>query len=275
MAFVEKLREAARRNNSLVCVGLDPDPDLMAVRDFVEFHRTIIEATSDLACCYKPNFAFFEAMGTAGIDALHKVRQLVPSHIPVLLDAKRGDIGNTSTFSARAVFDIWGFDAVTVNPYLGQDGLDPFMGYRDRAIFVLARTSNPGARDFQDLKVVGPDGSTRPLYEIVAETARGWNTYGNVCLVVGATYPAELARIRELCPEMTFLVPGVGAQGGDLEAALKAGLDARGEGLMINSSRQIIYASRSSADYGEAARAAAMRLRDAINAVRFASPASS
>ncbi|MCX6023409.1 MAG: orotidine-5'-phosphate decarboxylase, partial [Chloroflexi bacterium] len=203
-------------------------------------------------------------------EALYQIRKAVPSHIPVMLDAKRNDLGNTSTFSSRAIFDIWGFDAVTVNPYLGREGLEPYLGYRDKGVFVLCRTSNSGARDFQDLQVLGADGAHRPLYEVVAETVRGWNEYGNVGLVVGATYPAEMQRIRAICPDMPFLIPGIGAQGGDLQASLEAGLDVRGEGILINSSRQIIYASRSSADYGEAARAAAIKLRDGINGGRAA-----
>ncbi|MBI4496294.1 MAG: orotidine-5'-phosphate decarboxylase [Chloroflexi bacterium] len=268
MTFAEKLAEAVRRNESLVCVGLDPDPDLMAVRDVVAFNRAIIEATADLVCAYKPNYAFYEALGTPGIVALEKTRALIPAHLPVILDAKRGDIGNTSLFSARAAFDTWSFDALTVNPYLGRDALDPFLGYRDRGVLVLCHTSNPGSRDFQDLQVTGADGVSRPLYEVVALAAREWNAYGNVGLVVGATYPAQLARLRALCPEMTFLVPGVGAQGGELEAVVRHGLNVQGAGLILNSSRQVLYASRSSHDFAEAARAAALRLRDAINALR-------
>ena len=268
MKFMDKLADAARRNDSLLCVGLDPDMDLMAVRDIVAFNRAIVDATSDLVCAYKPNYAFYEALGAPGVAALQQTRELIPSHIPVILDAKRGDIGNTSLFSARAAFDTWGFDAITVNPYLGRDALDPFLGYRDRGVFVLCRTSNPGARDFQDLQVTTPDGVTRPLYEAVALSAQSWNTYGNVCLVAGATYPSEVARLRELCPDMTFLVPGVGAQGGELEAVVRGGLTAAGAGLLINSSRQVIYASKSSEDFAAAARAAALRLRDSINALR-------
>jgi orotidine-5'-phosphate decarboxylase len=281
MSFFEKLERAIERSGSLLCVGLDPDPDRLpagvgagqaGAGKVAAFQRAIIEATSDLVCAYKPNLAFYEALGEAGAEALRATLAAIPDAVPVIGDAKRGDVGHTSRAYARALFDGWGFDAVTVNPYLGGDSLAPFLEREDRGVFVLCRTSNPGAGDFQDLPVLpaGPAyrrgrqaGPPRPLFEVVAERAKEWNTRGNVGLVVGATYPEEMARLRELCPQMTFLVPGVGAQGGDLEGCLRLGLDAGGGGMIINVSRQVLYASREG-DFAEAARQAALDLRDEI-----------
>ena len=286
MGFFEKLAESAERNDSLLCVGLDPDPQRLPAgqQDVATFQRAIIEATSDLVCAYKPNLAFYEAMGEAGLEALRATLAAVPSGLPVIGDAKRGDVGHTARAYARALFDGWGFDAVTVNPYLGGDSLEPFLEREDRGVFLVCRTSNSGARDLQDLPVLLGEGlaarpfdpsaslragelRTRPLFEVVAERAREWNTRGNVGLVVGATYPEELGRLRELCPEMTFLVPGVGAQGGDLEASLRRGLDAEGGGLIINVSRQVLYASGGQ-DFTGAARQVALALRDEIRWLR-------
>ncbi len=267
MTFRDKLEAAAQKSQSLLCVGLDPDPDLMAELDVIRFCRRIVEATSDLVCAYKANWAFYESLGVEGLQALQEIRRAIPAGIPVIGDAKRGDIGNTSAMSARALFDVFGFDAVTVNPYVGFDGLEPFLMYGDRTSFILCRTSNPGAEDFQSLPVKGPGGASEPLYETVARKAKEWNTGGNVGLVVGATYPAELRRVREICRDQLILLPGIGPQGGDLEAALDNGLDGRGGGLIVSASRQVLYASRSE-DYPDAARAAALRLRDAINAAR-------
>ena len=266
MSFTSKLLAASQANKSLLCVGLDADLDLMGERDVVRFCKHIIDATADLVCAYKPNWAFYEALGVEGVEALMQVRQYIPSHIPVIADVKRGDIGNTSAMSARAVFDVFGFDAMTVNPYGGYDALESYLAYRDSGVFVWCRSSNPGAADFQSLLVQGKDGEARPLYEIVAEKARDWNRYGNVGLVVGATYPEELRRVRALCPDQIILIPGVGTQGGDLEASVRNGVDHEGQRAIINVGRQILYASRSE-DYAEAARAAAQKLRDAINTV--------
>jgi orotidine-5'-phosphate decarboxylase len=266
MRFFDKLEQAARKNGSLLCVGLDPDPALMPVDDIAAFNRAIIEATRDYVCAYKPNLAFYEAFGERGYAALRATLAAIPRDIPVIGDAKRGDIGNTAKAYARALFDGLGFDAVTVNPYLGGDAVEPFLEREDKAAFILCRTSNPGARDLQDLAV--SDGNRRrPLFEVVAEMAARWNTRENVGLVVGATYPDELRRVRQLCPDMTFLVPGIGAQGGDLAAVMANGLDAKGGGLIINASRQVLYASKN-ADYAQAAGEAARRLRDGIEAER-------
>ncbi len=263
---------AAARNRSLLCVGLDPDPAQMPPGvDTVAFLGEIIEATSDLVCCYKPNAACFEAQGAEGWAALSAVIDAVPDGIPVLLDAKRGDVAHTAAFYARAVFEQLGADAVTVNPYLGADALEPFFAYEDRHTFVLCRTSNPSARDVQDLVVGDDDGNGgRPLYEHIALLAKGWNRRGNVGLVVGATYPADIKRIRELCPELLFLVPGIGPQDGELEAAVRGGIDARGGGIIVNVSRGVLYAGAGGepGGYGQAAREAAASLRDAINAAR-------
>jgi orotidine-5'-phosphate decarboxylase len=266
LRFFEKLERAARKNGSLLCVGLDPDPALMPVDDVADFNRAIIAATSDYVCAYKPNLAFYEALGEKGMAALRETLAAIPDDIPTIGDAKRGDIGNTAKAYARALFDDLGFDAATVNPYLGGDAVEPFLEREEKAAFILCRTSNPGARDLQDLAVSDGDAS-RPLFEVVAEMAARWNTRGNVGLVVGATYPEELRRVRQICPDMTFLVPGVGAQGGDLAAVMANGLDAKGGGLIINVSRQVLYASKG-ADFAEAAGKAARRLRDEIETER-------
>jgi orotidine-5'-phosphate decarboxylase len=264
MGFFERLNQAIERNRSLVCVGLDPDPNRMPEGIGVsEFNRAIIDATADLVCAYKPNLAFYEALGDKGLQALRQTLRHLPSGVPVIADAKRGDIGNVSAAYATALFDDLGFDAATVNPYLGFDSVQPFLAYRDRGVYVLCRTSNPGSGDFQELRCRFGD-EERPLYEIVALRASQWNTSGNVGLVVGATYAEELGAIRRAHPDVPLLVPGVGAQGGDLAGAVRHGADARGAGMIINSSRGILYASRGS-DFAEAARQAAADLRDQIN----------
>jgi len=264
VGFFDKLERAAQRNGSLLCVGLDPDPAQMPVSDVAVFNRAIIEATAELVCAYKPNLAFYEALGERGLAALRDTLAAIPPDIPVIADGKRSDIGNTARAYARALFDELGVDAATVNPYLGGDAVEPFLEREEKAAFILCRTSNPGARDLQDLLVSAPGGGeARPLFEMVAEMARRWNSRGNVGLVVGATYPEELRRVRRLCPEMTFLVPGVGAQGGDVAAVMGNGLDRAGRGLIINVSRQVLYASREK-DFAVAAAAAARQLRDEI-----------
>lgn len=267
MTFLEKLTQAMERNRSLLCVGLDPDPRLMPEGvGLDDFNKAIIDATSDLVCAYKPNFAFYEALGDEGIRALRETIKHIPTHIPVIGDAKRADIGNTSKAYATAIFESFGCDATTVNPYLGFDSLEPFIQHRDRGVFVLCRTSNSGALDFQSLPcVVG--GSSKPLFEIVAEKVAQWNTNGNLGLVVGATYPEELKRIRQAHPTLPLLIPGVGTQGGDLATTVRYGVDGRGLGAIINSSRQVIFASRGK-DFDGAARGVAVRLRDEINQYR-------
>ena len=264
-AFLQKLDKACRANRSLLCVGLDPDPARMPVADAAEFNRAIVDSTAGLVCAYKPNLSFYEAMGIEGLKALERTIAHIKDRAPdaVLIgDAKRGDVGASAEAYARAMFDVWQFDAVTVNAYLGGDTVRPFLEYGDRGVFILCRTSNPGAGDLQDLK---SSGSGEPLYRTVAAQAMQWASAGNVGLVVGATYPDEMKQLRELCPDLPFLIPGVGAQGGDLKEAALNGVDANGRRAVINASRSVLYAS-SGSDYAEAARKEAANIRDGINA---------
>jgi orotidine-5'-phosphate decarboxylase len=260
MKFTEKLLAASKKNRSLLCIGLDPDPKLLPKISVIEFNRSIIEATADLVCAYKPNLAFYEAFGIEGIESLQQTIHCIPEHIPIIGDSKRSDIGNTSKAYARALFDILGFDAITVNPYLGFDSLEPFIEYKDRGIFILCRTSNPGAEDFQSLT----DTSGMPLYQRVAMKAKEWNRLGNVGLVVGATYPEELRQVRILCPDMLLLIPGIGTQGGDLLETVRHSVDSHGEKAILTVSRQILYASRGK-DFAQFARQVAEGIRDKIN----------
>ena len=265
MNFIEKLTNATKKNKSLLCIGLDPDPKLMPDKVGVfEFNKAIIEATADLVCAYKPNIAFYEAMGNEGLDALKRTIKYIPKDIPTIGDAKRGDIGNTAKAYARAIFDYFNFDATTVNPYLGFDSVEPFIQYQDKGVFILCRTSNTGAVDFQSLRCETEEHSHRPLFELVALKASQWNIHGNIGLVVGATYPEELKQIRQSHPDMPLLIPGIGAQGGDLASTVRYGVNAKGEGAIINSSRGIIYASRGK-DFAQAAHQAASLLRGQIN----------
>lgn len=263
--FVEKLRAVQKKNQSFLCVGLDPDPELMPRPDVASFLNEIVEATRDLVCAYKPNLAFFEALGVGGMQTLLESIRGVPADIPIIADAKRGDIGNTARFYARALFETYDFDAATVNPYGGRDAVEPFTEYRERGVFVWCRSSNPGAADVQDLAM----DSGGALYEQVARRARDWNEHGNVGLVAGATWPEQIARVREICPDQVLLVPGVGAQEGELESAASAAFDPGGDGLIINASRAVLYASRSG-DYAGNARRAAEALRSRINLARDA-----
>ena len=275
MNFLEKLLAAERQNHSLLCVGLDPEPErlpdelraLPVERGIVQFCQAIIEATAPYASVFKPNLAFFEVLGPGGLVALQEILRAIPTHIPVIADAKRGDIGNTARNYAAAIFETYGFDAVTVNPYLGLDAVAPFLAYRDRGVILLCRTSNPSASDFQDLLVQEKDGQTRPLYEAVARRVQSWNEADNCALVVGATYPQEMRAVRALCPDLPILVPGIGAQGGDLEAIVPLAVNARGERAMISASRAILYAG-SGSNYAVAASEAARALRDQINGAR-------
>lgn len=266
-SFLAKLDEAVAKNRSLVCVGLDPDPALMPVEDPIDFCKAIIEATSDLVCAYKPNLAFFEAMGERSWEVLKETLAAIPPEIPVIADAKRGDIGNTAAAYAHAIFDLLGCDAATVNPYGGTDAVEPFLEYEDRGVIVWCRSSNPSARDFQDL-TVEDNGARRPFWQMVALKAEEWNRkHRNVGLVMGATYPDQLREARRLCPDLPILVPGIGHQEGALEDAVRAGLNSRREGIIVNASRSVLYASRDS-DYALAARSAAAQLREHINRYR-------
>lgn len=264
--FGDKLREASRLNGSFLCIGLDPDPALMPHPHIPSFLKEIVDATSDLACAYKPNIAFFEALGPEGMTILLESLRSIPKHIPIIADAKRGDIGNTARFYARAIFDIYKFDAMTVNPYGGFDSVQPFLDYHDRGVFIWCRSSNPGGSEFQDL----PLSDGRPLYEAIAERAREWNgRHANVGLVVGATWPEQLERVRDICPDMPILVPGVGPQEGDLESSVQAAMDAEGGGFLINVSRSVLYAGKGDG-YAAAARKAAQKLKGRINLLRQA-----
>ncbi|MDI6888755.1 MAG: orotidine-5'-phosphate decarboxylase [Methanocellales archaeon] len=267
MKFSDKLSTASKKNDSLLCVGLDPDMGkissfLRSADDPIfEFNKRIIDATKDLVIAYKPNLAFYEALGLGGLKSLVKTMEYIPDDIPVIGDAKRGDVGHSARAYARAMFDVLGFDAVTVNPYLGTDSIAPFLDYEDKGVFVLCRTSNPSAKEFQD---VGP----KPLYQIVAESVVKWNVHKNCGVVVGATYPDELRKIRELVGEdMWILIPGIGVQGGDLRAAVKSGTNSHGERAIICSSRGILYAGAKD-DFDKKAREAALALREQINLFR-------
>lgn len=261
MRFLDKLAAARRKNDSLLCIGLDPDPALMpAGVNVAEFNRAIIEATGDLVCAFKPNLAFYEALGHAGLTAMERSLKYVPDYVLTIGDGKRGDIGNTARAYARSLFEGYGFDSVTVSPYLGFDSVEPFLKYSGKGIFLLCRTSNPGGADFQNLKLA--DGQL--LYQYVARKALEWNKDGNIWLVAGATNPVELRHVREICPDMPILIPGIGAQGGDLGLTVKNGVDRAATRTIITVSRQVLYAS-AKADFAEAARKVAVELRRQIN----------
>ncbi|HUR61027.1 MAG TPA: orotidine-5'-phosphate decarboxylase [Candidatus Thermoplasmatota archaeon] len=244
-SFNDRLHASARRAGSWLCAGIDPDPehypDGMGAEDTLEFCLGIVEAVADVACCVKPNAAFFEALGDVGHDALHRLVEAMPPGLPVILDGKRNDIGNTARKYAEAAFDGLGADAVTVTPYLGRDTVEPFAAYADKGVFLLARTSNPSAGDFQDLDVGGAK-----LYETVARKAMEWNReFGNLGLVAGATYPDELALLRKACGDgVPLLIPGVGAQGGDAATSLLKGGDAMGRFAVVNVGRAILQAGK-------------------------------
>ncbi len=270
MGFIENISAAWNRNNSLLCVGLDTDlkkiPDHIRHKNnpVFEFNRIIIDSTQDLVCAYKPQIAYYSAIRAENelemtIDYIH---ENYPG-IPVILDAKRGDIGATARMYAIEAFDRYKADAVTINPYLGADAMEPFLERADKGIIILCRTSNPGAADIQDQEIRG-----EKLYRIIAKkTLSDWNYNQNASLVVGATYPNELAEIREIAGDMPFLVPGIGAQGGDVERAVTNGRTRNGTGMIINSSRGIIYAGTGE-DFAQAARESASALRDEINKYR-------
>ena len=273
MSFIANLNAAWAKNDSLLCVGLDPDPAKFPAHlknrpdAIFEFCKSIADATADLACCFKPQIAYFAANRAEDqLEAL--IAHIHSEHpgIPVILDAKRGDIGSTAEQYAVEAFERYGADALTVNPYMGKDSIDPYLAYPEKGIILLCRTSNPGGSDLQFLEVAGSGG--KKLYERVAElVASQWTTTGQCALVVGATFPGEIARVREIVGDLPLLVPGIGAQGGDVEATVHAGLDQRATGLMINSSRAILYAGKG-VDFADAARRVARETKDAINQFR-------
>lgn len=269
-SFVEKLTGAIDRNNSLLCLGLDPDPyqfphrfpPTLDTETLLAWGRSLIEQSADLVCCYKPNFAFYEQYGPAGLAALRQTIAAVPRDIPVLLDAKRGDIDSTAAAYARAAFEVWGADAITLSPYLGRDSVSPFLAYPGKMAFVLGYTSNPSASAVQEFGA-----GSQCLFEHIARQGQSWGSAEQVGFVVGATQPQALARFRALAPDRWILAPGVGAQGGDLMAALRAGLDHQGSGLIVPVSRAVIYADNP--------REAARSLRAEINQARAVLSASS
>lgn len=288
--FIEKLSAAQQKNRSYLCIGLDivvannPAPISYYDEPMLPFARAIIEATSDLVCAYKPNLGFYLAEGAAGVVALERIVRLIPPDIPIILDGKFGDIGNTAEAYARGAFEQFMADAVTLSPYMGSDSVKPFLKYADKGAFVLARTSNPNAGEFQALTISdfelpieehpksAPQGSSTiqnpKLFEEVALKANAWHAAGpGACgLVVGATAPEEMKRIRELSPDLPFLIPGVGAQGGDLHSAIQYGKTQHGLGPVINASRAILYASRRDT-FADDARAAALKIVEEMRAV--------
>jgi orotidine-5'-phosphate decarboxylase len=272
VTFINKLQAAWASNNSLLCVGLDPDinkfpAELAGQPDAIfQFCKAIVDATADTACSFKPQIAYFAALRAEDqLEAICRYIKTTYAHIPIILDAKRGDIGATAEQYAREAYERYDADAVTVNPYMGFDSVAPYMEWKERGVIVLCRTSNAGGSDLQFLNVDG-----KPLYQHVAAlVADKWNTNGQAALVVGATFPNELAQVRSIIGDMPLLVPGVGAQGGDVQATVTSGKTANGTGMMINSSRAILYAkSVGDESYAHAARRVAIETRDAINAFR-------
>jgi orotidine-5'-phosphate decarboxylase len=270
MDFKQKLLDISHKHNSLLCVGLDIDMEKIpgfiiesSKNPFLDFNRTIVDATKDLVCAYKLNMAFYEVFGKEGLDLLERTIRYIPDDIVVILDGKRNDIGNTARKYAQAYFETFKADAVTINPYLGRDGVAPFLEYKDKCSFILCRTSNLSAGDFQDLKI-----SNTPLYQIVCRKIKEWNENENCGAVVGATYPDELKTVREILGEnIPLLIPGIGKQGGNVELTVKNGTNTKGEMAIINSSRGIIFAGKNE-DYADAARKQAIHLRDEINRYR-------
>lgn len=269
MKFSQMLSSCWEKNDSLLCIGLDPTPARFpekfktSSRPIFDFCTEIVDATADLVCAFKPQIAYFSSSSAEQelIDIIDWIHTNHPG-IPVILDAKRGDIGSTAAHYAKEVFERFKADCVTLSPYMGKDSVEPYLEYVEKGEFVLCRTSNKGGDDFQMLDIGGV-----PLYIKVAEKVAEWDINGQMGLVIGATYPEELKKARATVPELTFLVPGIGAQGGDINAAVKAGMNKDKTGLVINSSRAILYASKE-ADFAEKARAEALRTRDAINKAR-------
>jgi len=273
MDILTKLDAAVTKNNSLLCVGLDPNIEMFPEHlkndsgAYLTFNKTIIDATAALVCAFKPNSAFYESRGAEGIEELKQtcdyINESYPD-IPIILDFKRGDIGSTNDQYAKFAFDYLGVDAITIQPYMGREAVQPFLDRKEKGIIILVRTSNPGAGELQDIET-----NDKKLYLQLAENiTKDWNTNGNCLFVVGATFPEELAEIRQASgDDMVFLVPGIGAQGGDVEATVKAGINSKGRGIIINSARDIIYAS-SAENFAEAAKTRATEVRDEINQYR-------
>jgi orotidine-5'-phosphate decarboxylase len=268
MAVTKNLVRIQQENKSIICLGLDldrkriPQPYSDSVKGMFDFAQRIIEATSDVVCAYKPNLAFYESLGAEGISLLKLITERIPSNIPIILDAKRGDIGNTAAQYATFLFEQLRGDWVTLNPYMGYDSMRPFLEYKEKGIFVLCLTSNSGSKDFQMLQVDG-----KPLYQLVAEKVAYWNKEQNCGLVVGATHPEQLEQIRHVAGDMPLLIPGVGAQGGALELAARAGTDNFRKPALINVSRSVLYAS-SDKDFAQRARQELEKLNAVVNDLR-------
>jgi len=268
MSALKDLQKIQSKTKSIICLGLDLDPKRMppdytkTIKGMFDFACGIIDSTADLVCAYKPNSAFYESLGTEGISLLKQVITRIPSEIPVILDGKRGDIGNTAAHYAEALFNKLNADWVTINPYMGYDSLRPFLEHKDRGVFILCLTSNPGSKDLQQLRVDG-----KPLYRIVAEKVSYWNKEHNCGLVVGATVPEQLKEIRQLAREMPLLIPGVGSQGGSLEKAALYGTDNFHKTAVINVSRSVLYASRDN-NFAKRAREELTKLNRIVNALR-------
>ncbi|HET6568936.1 MAG TPA: orotidine-5'-phosphate decarboxylase [Rhodothermales bacterium] len=272
VSFTERLRRIQSKKSSSLCIGLDPDPDLLpkhlSARQalpeaILAFNSAIIEATRHTACAFKVNFAFYEVLGTEGWRVLYETVQMLPEDVLIIADAKRGDIGNSARFYARATFEELGCDAITVTPYMGRDSIEPFLQYEGKAAFILARTSNPGASDFQEQQI-----HDKPLYRLVAESVARWDHHakGTAGLVVGATSSDALDALRQICPTLPFLIPGVGAQGGDADTVMRSAATPDGP-VLVNSSRAILYASAGE-DFAQAAAREAERLRDTMERAR-------
>jgi len=275
MNFKEKLIDAAIKNKSWLCVGLDPDIDKLPSNiaatpsGIEEFLKAVIDTTKDLVCAYKPNSAFYEQFGAEGIALLKSMISYIPDDIPVILDAKRGDIGNTSRMYAASAFDYLKADAITVNPYMGFDSVWPFLDYKDKGVIILCLTSNLSSSDFQKRQVIDIDKQQLPLYQMIARMALAWNKNDNIGLVAGATKPEELGELRKFVGDgLPILIPGVGAQGGDLEMSLKNGSNADSQLAIINVSRSVLYASKES-DYADRSRRNALELVAKIRSLLF------
>jgi len=268
MNFLERLHTVQKKQNSLLCIGLDTDPAMIpshlgsGQQAVLQFNREIIAATHDLVCAYKMNLAFYDALGRNGWDVVHETMSRMPADILCIGDGKRADIGNTAERYAKALFHDLHFNAITVNPYMGYDSMEPFLKDEGRGVFILALTSNPSSKDFQRLKV-----GSLPVYKKVVQSAKKWNTRKNLGLVVGATHPRDLKEVRSMVPTMPLLIPGIGKQGGDLAASVRWGCDKNGFSALINAGRSILYASRER-NFAEAARAEAIAIRDQINSIR-------
>lgn len=270
MKFKERLLRSSRANRSLLCIGLDFEMDYVPAKiresdyPILTFNQAIVEATQDLVCAYKPNIAFYEKHAERGLTSLRKTIELIPEEIPVILDCKRGDVGTTAKAYAEAYFDDLGVDAVTLNPFLGSDSVEPFANYEDRGVFVLCRSTNPGAADFQDLVINGV-----PLYEHIAKKAVAeWNRHDNICLIAPSTQPKILQQVRRVAgPNTPILIPGLGAQGGSVADAVRHGANLRGEMAVLSASRSVTYASQGD-DFAEAAREAALRIKHEVNEAR-------